>query len=173
MSKTVVNFIFKFILLVLAQVVIFNNIVLFNVAVAFVFIYAIISMPLTWNTNVSTALGFILGLSVDIFSNTLGVCALSSTILAFARKPIFHLYMQNEEDLGGMKPCQRTMGSATYMKYLITMVVIFCLCFFVIEAFGLFNPVLMGLRIVCSSLFTFIVVYALDSLFTRHNEKKL
>lgn len=59
MTKTIINYILKFLLLVLAQAVIFNNIVLFNVAVAFVFIYLIVTMPISWNTNVSVIIGFL------------------------------------------------------------------------------------------------------------------
>lgn len=173
MSKTVLNYILKFLLLVLTQAVIFNNIVLFNVAVAFVFITLIVSMPVSWNTNISLTIGFLAGLTVDIFSDTLGYNALSCTILTFVRKPIFHLYMQNEEDLGGMKPCITTMGTAPFLKYLLTMTGIYCLSFFAVESFSLFDPVLQGLRIVCSTAFTFILIYALDSIFTRKNEKRL
>lgn len=173
MSKTVLNYILKFILLVLTQAVIFNNIVLFNVAVAFVFIYLIVSMPVSWNTNVSLTVGFLAGLIVDIFSDTLGYNALSCTVLTFVRKPVFHLYMQNEEDLGGLKPSITTMGYASYLKYLVTMVAIYCICFFSVESFEIFNPVLQGLRIVCSTAFTFILIYALDSISSRKNEKRL
>lgn len=173
MSKTVVNFILKFVLLVLAQAVIFNNIVLFNVAVAFVFIYIIISMPISWNTNLSMLLGFLAGLAVDIFADTLGYNALSCTVLAFVRKPVFHLYVQNDEDLGGQKPCIRTMGTEVYLKYLVSMVAVYCTCYFLTEAFAFFNPLMLILRIICSMAFTFIVIYALDSISTRKNEKRL
>lgn len=173
MSKTVLNYILKFLLLVLAQAVIFNNIVLFNVAVAFVFISLIVSMPVSWNTNISLSVGFLAGLIVDIFSDSLGYNALSCTILTFVRKPVFHLYMQEEEDLGGMKPCIATMGTGSFLKYLLSMTCIYCLCFFTVESFTLFDPVLQGLRIVCSTAFTFILIYAIDSIFTRKNEKRL
>lgn len=173
MSKTVLNYILKFVLLVLAQAVIFNNIVLFNVAVAFVFIYLIVSMPVSWNTNVSLTIGFLAGLTVDIFSDTLGYNALSCTVLTFVRKPVFHLYKQDEEDLGGLKPCITTMGTAPYLKYLLTMVAIYCICFFLVESLTIFNPVLQGLRIVCSTAFTFLLIYAIDSISTHKDEKRL
>lgn len=173
MTKTIINYILKFLLLVLAQAVIFNNIVLFNVAVAFVFIYLIVTMPISWNTNVSVIIGFLAGTIVDIFADTLGYNALSCTILAFVRKPVFHLYMQNDEDLSGLHPGIGTMGTPAFLKYLITMCSVYCVCFFLIEAFALFNPLLLALRIVCSTAFTFIVIYALDSITTPKNEKRL
>lgn len=173
MSKTILTFTLKFILLVLAQAVIFNNIVLFNVAVAFAFLYIIVSMPVSWNTNASITIGFLAGLAVDIMSDTLGYNALSCTILTFARKPVFHFYMQDEEDLGGLKPSAETMGRSPFMKYLLIMVSVYCICFFLVESFSIFDPLLLTLRIVCSTAFTFIVIYALDSIFTRKNEKRL
>lgn len=173
MTKTILTFALKFFLLVLAQAVIFNNIVLFNVAVAFVFIYIIVSMPVSWGTNTSLTIGFLAGLAVDIMSDTLGFNALSCTILTFVRKPVFHFYVQDEEDLGGLKPSTVTMGKSPFLKYLLTMVSVYCVCFFLIESFNIFDPLLLGLRILCSTAFTFIVIYALDSIFTRKNEKRL
>lgn len=174
MSKTVLAFILKFVLLTLAQAVIFNNLVLFNAVVPFVFIYIIIWMPITWSTNVSMTLGFLAGVTIDIFSNTQGVNALACTILSFVRKPVFHLYIQRDEDLGGLKPSQRSMGSAEFMKYVATMTLIYCLCVFTIDAFAIFNPLRFAIQVLGSSIFTIILIYALDSFFTQQpHEKRL
>ncbi len=51
MTKSIVQFSLLFVILVLAQAIVFNNICLFNVAVPFVFIYFIISLPITLSTN--------------------------------------------------------------------------------------------------------------------------
>ena len=66
MSKTVITLIALFLVLVPAQAVIFNNLILFNVALPLVFIYLIISLPMTLGTNWAVTIGFITGLSVDI-----------------------------------------------------------------------------------------------------------
>lgn len=173
MTKTVLAFILKAVLLILAQAVIFNNIVLFNVAIPLVFIYLIISMPITWSTNVSITIGFATGLAIDIFSNTLGTNALACTVLAFARKPIFHLYAQQDEDLSGLKPSQRSMGSAAFMKYALTMTLAYCLMVFIIDAFAVFSPLRFIAQVAGSTAYTFIIIYALDTIFTRQNEKRL
>lgn len=174
MSKTVITYILKVALLILAQAVIFNNIVLYNVAIAFIYIYAIVSMPVTWHTNTALTIGFFTGLAVDIFADTQGINALACTILAFVRKPVFHLYIQDEEDFGGQNPGLRTMGTPVFLKYLFTLSLIFCTCYFAIEAFAFFDIVTLGLRIACSTLFTFIVIYALDNISTlQKNEKRL
>lgn len=173
MAKTIASYILRLALLILAQAVIFNNLVLFHVAVPLVFAYGIISMPVTWGTNVSMLIGFATGALVDIFSNTLGVYTLSCTILAFARKPIFHLYVQRDDDLSGLRPSQRSMGTAAFLKYALTMTLAFCVLCFTIDAFFIFSLWRYLLQIVASTAYTLIIIYALDSIFARQHEKRL
>ena len=73
MSKTVLKFILLGIILVLAQVIVFNHICLFNVAVPLVFIYLILRLPITLSLNWLLTISFFLGLIVDIFSDTYGM----------------------------------------------------------------------------------------------------
>lgn len=173
MSKIAFAYIVKVVLLVLAQAVIFNNLVLFGTAVPLVFVYAIISMPISWPTNLSVTIGFLLGLTVDVFSNTYGVNALSCTVLAFARKPIFHLYVQRDDDLAGLKPSQRSMGSPAFLKYMVTMTVAYCALALTVDSLAVFSLWRILLQIVASSIFTAALIYALDSIFTRQHEKGL
>ena len=164
MSKTVLTLIILFLVLIPAQAVIFNNLILFNVALPLVFIYLIISLPVTLSTNWSLTIGFVTGLAVDIFSDTPGMNALACTNLAFLRKPVYHLYMSYDDDLSGLRPSISTMGSAAYFKYLLTMVFVYCLMLFAIEAFQFFNIRLLLMRTVFSTILTFIIIYAIDSL---------
>lgn len=166
----VLSFILKALILILAQVVIFNNIVLLNVAMPLVFIYIIISMPLTWSTNASVAIGFLVGLAIDICADTPGVNALGCTVLAFIRKPVFHLYVQRDEDLAGLPPSVGTLGVPVFMKYVVTMTLAYCLLVFTIDAFSIFPPLRILLRIVCSTAFTFVIIYALDAIFSSRKK---
>lgn len=171
MGKTAFSLAALFLVLVPAQAVIFNNLILFNVALPLVFIYLIISLPVTMGTNWSVAVGFALGLAVDIFSDTPGVNALASTTLAFIRKPVYHLYMSFDDDLSGRRPSISSMGSVAYFKYLLTMTLLYCAMVFIIEAFQFFNLKLLFLRIIFSTIFTFIIIYAIDSLSTGGSSK--
>lgn len=172
MTKTTLNILFLFVVLLLAQAVIFNNLVLFNCAIPFVFIYIIISLPVTIGTNVALTLGFFTGLGVDIFTDTYGLNALACTILAFVRKPVLHLYVQRDEDFSGQSLTSRSMGFAAFMKYALTMSLIYCVMVFVIEAFSFFNIFRLLLRIGASALYSFIIIYAIDSLSLSRREKK-
>lgn len=173
MSKTIIQFILLFLALVIAQGVIFNNLVLFSVAVPLVFIYLIISMPVTWNTNVSITIGFLAGMAVDIFSDTLGMNALCTTLLAFMQKGIFHLYVQRDEDLSGQRPSLRTMDTTAYLKYMFSMVLIYCIMIFTVDAFALFSILRYLLCISFSTIYTFLIIYAIATVTSHRHEKRL
>ena len=54
------------------------------------------------------------------------------------------------------------------------MTAFYCLTVFMIEAFQFFNIKMLALRTISSTIFTFIAIYAIDSLsIRRRHEKKL
>ncbi len=173
MTKTALHFILLAIVLVLAQVVVFNHICLFNTAVPMVFIYVIVRLPVTLSVNWMMTIGFFLGLTVDIFSDTYGMNALSCTILAALRRPILRLYVSREEDLPRPEPTMYTLGTSVYLKYLLTMTLLYCILIFTIEAFTFFNPLRLLLRIVGGTLLSMVIMVGIDSLLTPKSEKRL
>ena len=173
MSKTVLQFILLGFILVLAQVVVFNHICLFNVAVPMVFIYLLVRLPITLSVNWMLTIGFFLGLTVDIFSDTYGMNTLACTVEAMMRKPILRLYVPREEDLTRPEPSMYSLGTATYLKYLLTMTLLYCSLIFLIEAFTFFNPVRLLLRIVFSTILSMALMVGIDSFMTPQSEKRL
>lgn len=175
MNKSLLSILMAALVLIPAQGVIFNHLILFHVAIPLVFIYVIVNMPVTLGTCWALTIGFLTGLGVDIFSDTIGMNALACTVLAFVRKPVYHLYMPIDDDLAGMCPGLRTMGVPAYLKYLITMTALYCTLLFTIEAFEFANIPLMLQRICFSTLLTFVIIYALNTISFRspRREKKL
>ena len=173
MSKTTLQFLLLGFILVLAQVVVFNHICLFNVAVPMVFFYLIIRLPITLSINWVLTIGFFLGLIVDIFSDTFGMNALACTIEAMLRRPILRLYVPREEDLTRPEPSMYSLGTSAYLKYLLTMTLLYCTLIFLIEAFTFFNPIQLGLRIVTSTMLSMVLMLGIDSLMTPRSEKRL
>ncbi|ROT01060.1 rod shape-determining protein MreD [Muribaculaceae bacterium Isolate-084 (Janvier)] len=160
-------------ILVLAQVIVFNHICLFNVAVPLVFIYLLVRLPITLSVNWMLTIGFFLGLTVDIFSDTYGMNTLACTIEAMMRKPILRLYVPREEDLTRPEPSMYSLGTATYLKYLLTLTLLYCSLIFLIEAFTFFNPVRLLLRIVFSTILSMALMIGIDSFMTPQSEKRL
>lgn len=90
------------------------------------------------------------------------------------RRPVLHLYLPLDDELGPAPLGLRSLGPENYLKYMLTMVLLYCFLVFTVEAFELFNLRLWILRIVCSTIYTFIFIYAFASLASRtRREKKL
>ena len=173
MSKTTVKFAILTIALVLIQVLGLNHICLWGVAMAFAYIYVLIHLPLTLSQNWVLTIGFFLGLTVDVFSDTAGMCSLSCTVLAAVRKPVLRLYMPREEELTDPCPGTHSLGSAVFMKYSLTLCLIYCTLIFIIESFSFFSPLRLALRILSSTVLTWLVVLAIDTIISKSNEKRL
>lgn len=173
MSKTALQLIILGLILVLAQVIVFNHICLFNVAVPMVFIYLIIRLPITLSLNWVLTIGFFLGLLVDVFSDTYGMNALACTVLAMLKRPVLRLYVPREEDLTRPEPSMLSLGTGVFMKYLLSMTLIYCTLIFLIEAFTFFNPLQLVLRIIFSTVLSLFIMLGIDSIMTPRSEKRL
>ena len=170
MTGFAIKYFLLFVLLIPAQAVIFNHMSIAAIAVPLVFLWLVVALPVTVGTNLSTLLGFLTGLGVDIFCDTPGLNAFCCTTIAFARKPVFHLYVSYDDDLAGRSPSSKTMGHAVYMKYMFTMVAAYCLLMYTIEAFQLLNLKMYLLRTLGTTAYTFVVLYGIDCLTPTRNE---
>ena len=89
MNSTVLINAIRFILLIVAQVVIFNNINLFGFINPFPYILFILLYPINANRAGLLVTSFLLGLSIDYFENSGGIHATASLILAQLRPTFF------------------------------------------------------------------------------------
>lgn len=159
-------------LFVLLQALVFNKISLFGIAVPLVFIYIIIKMPINMSALWMLTLSFLLGLAVDIFSDTYGMNALACTILAFIRPKILSLYLTHISDYMSEVPSIRTLGMWLYVRYALTFVFLYCVVLYLIESMSFFDLPILVLRIVGSTVLTFLLILSVDSLVNR-SEKRL
>lgn len=167
MAKTVINFALLFIGLALAQVLVFNHLILWHCALCMAFVYMYIRMPMTMTPIAAMSVGLAMGFVIDVFSDTEGMNMLASVLLCAARPAIFKLYATHEENMDKVQPSSRTMTPAPFLKYSFTMVLVYCILVYVIEAFGFFDPLRLLLRIGASTVFTYLIVIALDSVNLR------
>ncbi len=89
MNSALLANIARFILLLAAQVLIFNRIDLFGFINPFPYVLFIILYPVNGNKSGLLAASFFLGLLMDMFWNSGGVHAAASLILAYYRPSIF------------------------------------------------------------------------------------
>lgn len=81
--------IFRFIILVALQILMFNNIKLFGYLNPFPYILFIILYPVNSSKYTLLLMSFLLGLTLDAFGDTGGIHATACVILAYIRPTIF------------------------------------------------------------------------------------
>lgn len=168
MNKSFISYILLFVILVLIQILLLNHIVLFNSAVCLIFIYFLIKLPLNLSPNIMLTLGFFLGLFVDIMSDTPGLNALCCTILASLKKPVFYAYEQYDDQKRNVAPSIGTMGFFNFCKYIFSLSAIYCLIVFFVEFVNFSDVIQILIKAGASTLFTFLVILAIDSLIYKN-----
>lgn len=159
-KDNIIRYSIMFVLLVLLQVLVFNRISLFHLATPYLYIYFIIKLPFGINRNLILLLGFLLGLIIDIFSNTPGINAFATTLVAFCRNPLQSVLF-TLDDYESQIPRLSLLGSA-FLKYAALMIIVHQVALICIESFSFFNITLVLLRILTSSILTFIFILGLE-----------
>ncbi len=172
MHRTIIQFSILFVVLTLLQAVC-NKIILFNVATPIIFIYILFRLPVNMPKVALYCIAFIMGLIIDIFGNTAGMHALTCTVVSAMRAPVLNMFFSREDEMGSPLPSIETLGMGIYIKYLSTMVIIYCTMLFFIQAFTLHNVLLSIERIVFSSILSVLLLVGIDSLVSTQREKRL
>jgi rod shape-determining protein MreD len=140
-----------FVVSVLLQVLIFNHILIARVITPFFYILFILLLPFYTPRALLLFLSFMLGLTVDIFTNTPGVHASASLLTGFLRPGVLQLISSRETLESISEPRVRNMGFQWFAGYTSFMVIIHHLFLFFIEAFTFQGFFITLLRVILSS----------------------
>lgn len=146
--------------LVLLQVLILSRIHWFNVATPFLYIYFVLTMNQETSRNNLLLWGFTIGLLVDIFSNTFGIHAAATTLIAFLRPGIQRLYyVRDDNEI--FEPGIRAMGGS-FWPYALTATLIHHAIVYVLEFFSFAQPLLLLLNIAASTALTILLILSIE-----------
>ena len=151
-----------FVVLVLAQVLIFNHTHLLGCATVLLYVYFVITIPRNYPKWAMLLWSFVLGLVVDMFSNTPGMATASLTFVGFVQPYLLESLITREAP-ENMKSSISALGFTKFLTLTSILVFIHCLLFFTIEAFSFFNWQQWLLNIGGSTVFTVLVLMALES----------
>ncbi|MGL5732100.1 MAG: rod shape-determining protein MreD, partial [Bacteroidales bacterium] len=73
MTSTTFKYIFSFLFYLLLQVLILNNLYFLGWATPYLYVYFLMTLPRELSKNMQLTIGLLMGLGLDIFSNTLGM----------------------------------------------------------------------------------------------------
>ena len=161
-----VNRLVMFVVLLVVQVLVLNHVWLLNVATPLLYVYFAITFPR--NTEKGEVLGwcFFLGLLIDIFSNTPGLAAGTLTLIGMTQTYLVELFVPRDS-VENLEVSAATLGWGKFSILSGILTLIYCLLFFILEAFNFFDWQLWILRAVFSTVLTLLLMLAIESVRSR------
>lgn len=157
MIQWLIKYVVMFVVLVLIQVLILNQVQLSGFVNPYIYILFVLLLPLSSPRWVVLLSGFFIGLTIDIFSNSLGIHAAATVFIAFLRPWIISAISNREEDRSDYPGLNQNKFS-WFLYYSTVMVLLHHFVLFYIEVFtfsGFFTTLS---RVVFSSLFSIFVI---------------
>lgn len=163
----------RFAVLLLLQVLIVKNINLGRYFIFFPYVLFILLLPFHTNRTIVLLLAFIYGLTIDLFYDTQGMHASACVFMAFCRGFVLKLLAPREGYEESNKPTLSYMGLAWFTSYALSLIFLHHLLLFYLEVFSFSEFFRTFLRVICSTIATFVFVYMLQFLFYRSNKERL
>lgn len=154
-----------FVAYILAQVLIFNKLVLFGNAFCFIYLGFLLTFPFELAVIPAMLIGLSTGLTVDIFTNTPGMHAAASVLVMYVRPRLLDLLTPQGGYPAGVIPKPSVMGFQWFASYALILIFLHQFVLFFIEYGGFEMFFRTFLKVISSSLFTFIMVLLVQYMF--------
>lgn len=166
--------ILRFVILILLQALVLHNIEFgsyspyFN---GFLYILFILMLPYETPAWLMMTLGFVLGMSLDLFLDTVGMHASACVLIAFARPWLMKLLASRDEYEFRNKPNIHVMGFGWFLSYAFLMSVLHHLWFYFVEDFRFTEIHIILMKTLGSAVFTtFLIIIAQYLIFRPRKE---
>ncbi len=162
MSRSGILIVIYFVLYLLAQVMLFKQLVLFNTAFCFLYVAFILLLPIETNSMILMLVAFVLGIGVDVFYDSLGLHAFSLVLVAYLRNYWLGTITPQGGYDAGEGPTLAVNGLQWFMVYALPLVFVHHFVLFFTEAggFGIFWFTM--LKVITSLVFTMGVILFLQ-----------
>lgn len=167
MFKSLFRYLYLFVLLLLLQVLVLNQVRLGGYINPHLYILFILMLPMHVPGWLLLLSAFGLGLGVDMFSDSLGMHAGASVFMAFCRPGVIRLISGKTEFESGATPSLASQGLGWVFLYSLLLVLLHHSALFFLEVFSLNHFWITTQRTLVSSAFTLLFVMAGFMLFGR------
>ena len=158
MIRDLLKYLVMFVILVLLQVLLLNNIQFSGYVNPYLYVLFILLLPFNTPKYLLLVLGFLLGFSIDIFSNTPGIHASATTFMAFLRPYTIEVISSRDNLEVTAPPRLKTMGTGWFLRYTVILVLAHHLFLFFIEVFTFTGFIHTLIRSLLSSVFTIVLI---------------
>ena len=150
-----------FIILLLLQILVFNNIQFSGYVNPFVYLLFILLLPVEIPSWILLILSFFTGFLIDVFSGSPGMHTAATTLAGFVRPYILKLISPRDGYEPGSSPSMAAYGFSWFLIYALLIVSVHHIALFYLEVFRFADFFRTLLRVVFSTLFslTFIMLF--------------
>lgn len=158
----------RFVLLIIVQILIFNKLNFFGFINPLIYILFIYWYPIKENRTTFLIVSFLLGLCVDIFTDTLAINAAATVTIAYFRPVLMRFVFGVNYEFQSFKLNSST--KAQQFTFLALLIVIHHLTYFILEIFSFSNSLLILQKTLVIGLSTLILSLLFISLFSTKKE---
>jgi rod shape-determining protein MreD len=165
MSDLLKNII-RFILLILLQVFVLDKVVLHGYATPYLYMIFVLLLPFSMPRWGLMVVAVLLGLCLDMFTDTPGMHAAACLVIAYCRPFVINILSPQ----GGFETVKRTpsvgaMGWVPFMTYSVILVLIHHIVYFSLEVFDFHNLFFLLLKILLSAVASLVLILIYEMLF--------
>lgn len=167
MRIEIIKNIARFFILVALQVLLLNNIQFSGFVNPYVYIIFILSLPFGTPRWLVLVLSFVLGMSVDMFSDSAGVHAAACTFMGYSRSYILSILTPRDGYDESKSPSIKDMGLAWFVTYAAILTVLHHFVYFYMEVFRFSEIFPILLRVILSSVFSLLLIIISQYFFSK------
>jgi len=162
MINSILRFGLIFILLILLQVLLFNNIQFSGYVNPYVYLVFILLLPVEIPSWLLLLLSFATGLIIDFFSGSPGLHTSATVLAGFFRPSVLNLISPRDGYEPGSSPSMLTYGFSWFLTYTLLIVLVHHTALFYLEVFSFEDFFRTMLRVLLSSLFSTIFILIIE-----------
>lgn len=144
-----------FFVYVIVQVFFAKDLELFGIAFCFIYIHYLLTLPLNTSRATLLFLGFLLGFTIDVFYDTLGIHSAACVFIAYIRPYVINL-TSSKIDISELS--LRDTGLKWFLTYSIILVFIHHLFLFMLQQFNTYMLFRTILKTLASTSFTVFII---------------
>lgn len=171
MFSSIIGYIIRFALLAFAQVMILNNVHLHGLFNPYIYPLFILLLPFETPPWLVLIIGFLCGLVIDLYSNSLGLHAAATTFVAFLRPYMINLLKPAAGYQPEDKPTIASMGFLWFIVYASVLVFMHHVVFFMIETLSFRQFLFVISKIAVSTIVSLSLIVILQYLFYRRKKR--
>jgi cell shape-determining protein MreD len=164
----------RFVLFLLIQIIILNEVPpLHQFITPYLYFTFLLWLPFGTNRLTMTILGFVLGFSLDIFTNTPGLHAAAATLVGYLRPTVLNVLLAQEtSEEVNKEPSVGTMGWGPFLIYVFILTIIHHFYLVLLEWMQFGNFTYFIGKVFATSLMSILLILLVELLMNRRNIKR-